>query len=83
MMQLAAAASVRHTEETTSIISPIKTPNANSKARKMVSDILGAVQVESAHRASSLQIDQPMNTTTAVPPPVVEEPVKGEDGADA
>lgn len=54
----------------------------NPKARKMVSDILGAVQVESSHRTSFLQIDQPMNTTTAVPPPVVEEPVKGEDGAD-
>merc|ERR1719313_776490 len=54
----------------------------NPKSRKMVSDILGAVQLESSHRASLLQIEQPMNTTTAVPPPVVEEPVKGEDGAD-
>merc|ERR1719265_2743346 len=54
----------------------------NPKSRKMVSDILGAVQVESSHRASLLQIEQPLNTTTAVPPPVQEEPVKGEEGAD-
>jgi len=52
------------------------------KSRKMVSDILAAVQSETAHRQSLLQIYQPMNTTTAVPPPVDETPVKGEEGAD-
>merc|ERR1719460_1852664 len=33
-------------------------------------------------KRSFLQVEQPLNTTTAVPPPVVESPVAGEDGAD-
>jgi len=49
------------------------------RARKLVSDLLGAVQ---SKHVSLLQVGQPMNTTTAVPPPVVETPVAGEDGAD-
>merc|ERR1719272_1580660 len=49
------------------------------RARKLVSDLLGAVQ---SKHVSLLQVEQPMNTTTAVPPPVVETPVAGEDGAD-
>jgi hypothetical protein len=49
------------------------------RARKLVSDLLGAVQ---ERHTSLLQVDQPMNTTTAVPPPVVETPVAGEDGSD-
>jgi len=49
------------------------------RARKLVSDLLGAVQ---SRHVSLLQVGQPMNTTTAVPPPVVETPVAGEDGAD-
>ena len=49
------------------------------RARKLVSDLLGSVQ---SKHVSLLQVQQPMNTTTAVPPPVVETPVAGEDGAD-
>merc|ERR1719181_1719398 len=49
------------------------------RARKLVSDLLGSVQ---SKHVSLLQVDQPMNTTTAVPPPVVETPVAGEDGSD-
>lgn len=53
-----------------------------AKSRKMISEVLGAVQQEHEKPVGLLQIDQPMNTTTAVPPPVDEAPVKGEDGAD-
>jgi len=49
------------------------------RARKLVSELLGAVQ---SRHVSLLQVEQPMNTTTAVPPPVVETPVSGEDGSD-
>ena len=49
------------------------------RARKLVSDLLGAVQ---SKPVSFLQVEQPMNTTTAVPPPVMETPVAGEDGSD-
>jgi len=51
------------------------------KTRRMISDILSAVQTNTQH-SSLLQIYQPMNTTTAVPPPVDEAPVKGADGPD-
>jgi hypothetical protein len=51
-----------------------------AKSKKMISDVLGVVQAN--HPLSLLQVDQPMNTTTAVPPPVAEEPVAGEDGPD-
>jgi hypothetical protein len=53
-----------------------------AKSRKMISEVLGAVSQEHEKHVSFLQVDQPMNTTTAVPPPVEESPVKGEDGAD-
>jgi len=53
-----------------------------AKSRKMISEVLGAVQQEHEKPLTFLQVDQPMNTTTAVPPPVDEAPVKGEDGAD-
>jgi len=49
------------------------------RARKLVSDLLSTVQQK---HVSLLQVDQPMNTTTAVPPPTAETPVAGEDGAD-
>jgi len=52
------------------------------KTRRMISDILTAVQTDKGHHSSLLQVDQPMNTTTAIPPPTDTEPVKGEDGAD-
>jgi len=52
------------------------------KSRKMISSVLGVVQAEHDQHASFLQVDQPMNTTTAVPPPVDASPVKGADGAD-
>jgi len=52
------------------------------KSRRMISSVLGVVQADQDKHASLLQTDQPMNTTTAVPPPVDEAPVKGEDGAD-
>merc|ERR1719443_497409 len=48
----------------------------------MISEVLGAVQQEHEKPVSFLQIEQPMNTTTAVPPPVDETPVKGEEGDD-
>jgi len=53
-----------------------------AKSRKMISEVLGAVQQEHDKPVTFLQMDQPMNTTTAVPPPVDETPVKGADGAD-
>jgi len=54
-----------------------------AKSRKMISEVLGAVQQEHEKKpVSLLQVDQPMNTTTAVPPPVDEAPVKGADGPD-
>merc|ERR1740117_2101958 len=49
------------------------------RARKLVSDLLSTVQQK---HVSLLQVEQPMNTTTAVPPPTAETPVAGEDGAD-
>jgi len=48
-------------------------------SRKQVSKILGDVEHEDAKRLSLLQIDQPMNTTTALPPATAETPVQGED----
>lgn len=50
-----------------------------AKSKKMISDVLGVVE---AKQHSFLQLDQPMNTTTAVPPPVEETAVKGEEGPD-
>jgi hypothetical protein len=51
------------------------------KTRGMISDMLSSVQTKTQH-LSLLQIDQPMNTTTAVPPPVDETPVQGAEGPD-
>jgi len=52
------------------------------KSRKMISQVLGVVQADH-ESASLLQMDQqPMNTTTAVPPPVEEAEVKGAEGPD-
>ena len=51
------------------------------KSRRMISNVLGVVQSDH-EQASLLQVDQPMNTTTAVPPPVVEAEVKGAEGPD-
>ena len=39
-----------------------------AKSKKMISDVLGVVQA-GGRPLSLLQVDQPMNTTTAVPPP--------------
>ena len=52
-----------------------------AKSKKMISDVLGVVQA-GGRPLSLLQVDQPMNTTTAVPPPVDDTPVKGADGPD-
>jgi len=52
------------------------------KSRKMISSVLGVVQADHEQHASLLQMYQPMNTTTAVPPPVDEAPVKGAEGPD-
>jgi len=50
------------------------------KSRRMISNVLDVV---AGHEEPSLlQMDQPMNTTTAVPPPVEEAAVKGADGPD-
>ena len=52
-----------------------------AKSKKMNSDVLGVVQA-GGRPLSLLQVDQPMNTTTAVPPRVDDTPVKGADGPD-
>merc|ERR1712224_845926 len=53
------------------------------KARSMISDILGPMMPDSSS-VSFLQLGggqaPPLNTTTAVPPPVDETPVAGEEG---
>merc|ERR1719329_316149 len=51
------------------------------KIRSLISNVLLSVSSNRSN-GSFLQMKQPMNTTTAVPPPVVETPVSGEDGAD-
>jgi len=53
-----------------------------SKSRKLISSVLDVVQGDHEQQASLLQVEQPMNTTTAVPPPVDESPVKGAEGPD-
>jgi len=49
-------------------------------SKKRMSDILGQVAEQEAKGVSLLQVDQPMNTTTAFPQAIAETPVKGEDG---
>merc|ERR1719329_1849840 len=51
------------------------------KIRSLISNVLLSVSSNRSN-GSFLQMKQPMNTTTAVPPPVDETPVAGEEGAD-
>merc|ERR1719329_209788 len=51
------------------------------KIRSLISNVLLSVSSNRSN-GSFLQMKQPMNTTTAVPPPVDETPVKGAEGLD-
>ena len=52
------------------------------KPAKLISSVLDVVQGDHEQQASLLQVENPTNTTIAVPPPVDESPVKGAESPD-